>query len=332
MKRKVKKILITGGLGFIGSNFIKVALDNDIQIMNLDSLTYASNKKVNKIFFKKKNYSFKKIDITSYKKVETALLNFSPDVVVHMAAETHVDNSIIHPRIFINTNIIGTYNLLQASKVFFNTMVNRNFLFHHISTDEVYGSLDRKGLFDETSAYKPNSPYSASKASSDHLVRAWGKTFGLPYLITNCSNNYGPYQNDEKLIPKIINCCIKKTSIPIFGDGKNVRDWIYVTDHIKTLLMLIKSARPFETYTIGGSNEISNLNLVHLICNIFDKLYPNTKKSRELIKFVKDRKGHDFRYAISNKKLMKKFKNLPKKNFKLGIKETIKFYVNNYNF
>jgi dTDP-glucose 4,6-dehydratase len=332
MKRKVKKILITGGLGFIGSNFIKVALDNDIQIMNLDSLTYASNKKVNKIFLKKKNYSFKKIDITSYKKVETALLNFSPDVVVHMAAETHVDNSIIHPRIFINTNIIGTYNLLQASKVFFNTKVNRNFLFHHISTDEVYGSLDRKGLFDETSAYKPNSPYSASKASSDHLVRAWGKTFGLPYLITNCSNNYGPYQNDEKLIPKIINCCIKKTSIPIFGDGKNVRDWIYVTDHIKTLLMLIKAARPFETYTIGGSNEISNLNLAHLICNIFDKLYPNIKKSRELIKFVKDRKGHDFRYAISNKKLMKKFKNLPKKNFKLGIKETIKFYVNNYNF
>ncbi len=324
------KILVTGGCGFIGSNFILDQLNNkNNEIINVDKLTYAGNIDNLKSINSSKNYKFIDEDICNLNKINQILMKFNPDCIVHFAAESHVDRSIDNPLTFIQTNVLGTTNLLISSQKLLHN--NKNFKFLHISTDEVYGSLGSDGLFREDTPYQPSSPYSASKASSDHLVRAWGNTYGLPVLITNCSNNYGPYQFPEKLIPLMIANCIDEKPLPVYGKGSNVRDWLYVGDHCNAIYSVLTNGKIGETYNIGGNNEIKNIDIVNKICMILDNLRPrkNSLSYSELITFVKDRPGHDFRYAIDSSKIQSQLDWEPIESFESGIYKTIKWYLDN---
>lgn len=330
------KILITGGSGFIGSSLIKYLLKNfkDYQILNVDKLTYASNNSLQQ-FSKDNNYQHLEIDIFDKDSLVHAFLNFKPDCVMHLAAESHVDNSIKNPDDFIKTNIIGTYNMLNSSLEYLNKHQSSNFRFHHISTDEVYGDLKKHDpKFTELNPYNPSSPYSASKASSDHLVRAWGRTYGLPVVITNCSNNYGPFQNSEKLIPTIIINALNHKSIPIYGDGSQVRDWLYVDDHAIALHKVLINGDINQTYNIGGMNEIENIVVAKKICEILNKVYPINSKDyhsyEDLIEFVDDRPGHDKRYAIDCSKIKDDLNWMPVENFESGMTKTVNWYLNKF--
>lgn len=326
------KTLVTGGAGFIGSEVVRQLLETaDNEVIVLDSLTYAGNKDSLKKTRHKENLTFLEIDIRDLNSTKNAILNCKPDKIMHLAAESHVDNSISGPKIFLETNIIGTYNLLDATKELLNQYkyLARNFIFHHISTDEVYGSLGAEGFFHEGSQYQPNSPYSASKAASDHLVRSWHHTYGIPVIITNCSNNYGPYQHPEKLIPKTIINCINRKPIPIYGEGKNIRDWLYVGDHANALQSVIQKGQIGETYNIGGKNEMRNIEIVKTICSIFDNTFKELSPHSELIEFVPDRAGHDFRYAIDPNKIETHLNWKPNETFKTGIQKTIAWYIEN---
>jgi dTDP-glucose 4,6-dehydratase len=337
---KKKVFLITGGAGFIGSALIRFLINKtDHLVINIDKLTYSGNLQSLKVVSGNPRYKFVKGDICDKKLVSNIFRDFKPDVVMHLAAETHVDRSIDRPKEFIQTNIIGTLVLLECARQFWNNQNKKNFLFHHISTDEVYGSLNETDLFTEQSNYKPSSPYSASKASSDHLVRAWHSTYGLPVLITNCSNNYGPFQFPEKLIPLMILNALDKKPLPIYGNGQNIRDWLYVEDHVRALYKVVCKGKVGETYNIGGFNEISNLDVVNLICQILDELLPlyskkkNSSQSyKDLLTFVQDRPGHDLRYAIDASKIKNELKWRPKISFKTGIKKTIKWYLKNLDW
>ena len=334
----IKKILITGGAGFIGSALIRYTLNNSDHIVkNIDKLTYAGNLESLNSIAENSNYSFEQVDICDVKSINRVFKQFQPDIVLHLAAESHVDNSIDHPSYFIQTNIIGTFTLLQQSLSYWRKLSGdkrNDFRFHHVSTDEVYGDLNKnETLFTEKNSYKPSSPYSASKASADHLVRAWFRTYGLPIIITNCSNNYGPFQFPEKLIPVVILNAIHGKSIPIYGDGQQVRDWLFVEDHAHALFETAFRGGIGETYNIGGHNEIKNIDVVHGICKILDELLPskilNVKKYKELITFVDDRAGHDVRYAIDSSKIKKELGWVPIETFETGIRKTVKWYLNN---
>ncbi|MFA5879733.1 MAG: dTDP-glucose 4,6-dehydratase [Candidatus Margulisiibacteriota bacterium] len=334
-----KTILVTGGLGFIGSNFVPYYVNKypDHLLINLDSLTYAGNLDNVTEIKDSKNYQFIKGDITDFSLVERIFQDFTIDAVIHFAAESHVDNSILGPAIFVKTNLMGTFNLLEAARKtwleepFKYKQKYENARFHHISTDEVYGSLGAEGYFTEQTPYAPNSPYSASKAGSDFLVRSYHHTYGMNTVITNCSNNYGPKQHNEKLIPTIIRKAIAKEPIPIYGDGKNIRDWLFVLDHIKALVCVFNQGLSGETYNIGGNAEKTNLEVVAAICEILDQLKPLSGKSyKEFITFVKDRPGHDKRYAIDASKIKSKLNWQPEHTFDQGILETIQWYLNKY--
>ena len=328
------KILVSGGSGFIGTNFIRYILENTTySVINIDQLTYASNTHLADIDIDKTRYFFFNEDICNYDAISEIFNEMKPNLVVHFAAETHVDNSIISSDIFLKTNILGTHNLLEVARNYLSTSNNLNFLFHHISTDEVFGDLmdSNEEPFNEMSQYNPSSPYAASKASSDHLVRAWGRTYNIPYLISNCSNNFGPYQNAEKLIPKTISNAILHKPIPVYGDGKNIRDWIYVDDHVKAILELHSSNDKGATYLIGGRNELTNLQVIEIVLNKLEAIYPIKSKShgsyKDLITFTGDRKGHDYRYAINCQKIIKKTSWEPSISFADGIEKTIIWYL-----
>ena len=335
----MKNFLVTGGGGFIGSTFIKEVLKNKKnKVCNLDKITYASNLSILSSFKKNRNYIFFKNNLQNYKNIHTILKNFKPNFIIHFAAESHVDRSIANPIDFAQSNILGTMNLLEASRLYWNKLSSnkkKTFRFLNISTDEVFGSLGKKGLFNENSNYDPSSPYSASKASSDHLVRAWNKTFKIPTIITNCSNNYGPFQYPEKLIPLTIINALNFKKLPIYGNGKQIRDWLHVNDHVSAILRIINDGNVGHTYNIGANNEKSNIEIVKQICFILDELQPilnkKIKSYSELINFVKDRPGHDLRYAIDAKKIKKEIKWKPDIEFKKGIKETVKWYIENKN-
>ncbi|MBH11224.1 MAG: dTDP-glucose 4,6-dehydratase [Candidatus Marinimicrobia bacterium] len=326
------RILVTGGCGFIGSNFIlKQLLNKENEILNFDKLTYAGNLDNLESITNNTNYQFIQGDICDITTVSKTISNFCPDALINFAAESHVDRSIDDPINFVKTNILGTAALLEASTNYFNNLNNRKFKFLHVSTDEVYGSLSNHGLFTENSNYDPSSPYSASKAGSDHLVRAWNRTYDLPTFITNCSNNYGPYQFIEKLVPLMILNCIDEKPLPIYGEGLNIRDWLYVEDHCDAIMNVLKNGNIGETYNIGGNNEIRNIDMVTTICSLLDQLKPreNGKPYNELITYVPDRPGHDFRYAIDSSKIKNGIGWLPKETFKTGIAKTIKWYLDN---
>lgn len=326
-----KTLFITGGAGFIGSHVVRLFLNKypDYQIVNLDKLTYAGNLENLKDIENKSNYRFEKVDIVDKNAINILFERYRPDAVIHLAAESHVDRSISNPTEFIFTNIIGTVNLLNAArKIWAEDIENK--LFYHVSTDEVYGSLGDEGFFVEETPYDPKSPYSASKASSDHLVRAYNHTFGLPIVISNCSNNYGPNQFPEKLIPLAINNIKNMKPIPIYGKGDNVRDWLYVVDHVEAIDTVFHKGKVGETYNIGGNNEWSNLELIKKLCQTMDKMLnrsPGTSES--LITFVKDRAGHDFRYAIDCTKLTSNLGWKPSLQFEEGIELTVDWYLNN---
>jgi len=331
-----KIIIVTGGSGFIGSNFIRFMLNEGYaeKIINLDKLTYAGNPKNLSDFQQDERYVFVQGDICNQDLVKELFLIHRPNVIVNFAAESHVDRSIDGPGDFIKTNISGTFTLLQESLRYFQTLENENqelFRFHHVSTDEVFGSLNDNGFFTEETPYDPSSPYSASKAASDHLVRAWQRTFGLPIIISNCSNNYGPYQFPEKLIPLMILNCLAEESLPVYGTGENVRDWLYVDDHCEAIHTIIENGKIGETYNVGGNNEIMNIDIVKTICNILDEIKPSThlKSYMELITFVTDRPGHDYRYAIDSSKLKNELSWSPKETFDSGIRKTIDWYLEN---
>lgn len=326
-----KNILITGGAGFIGSHVVRLFVQkySDCQIYNLDSLTYAGNLENLRDIENAQNYHFLKIDITDAEAVNEAFRRYQFDKVIHLAAESHVDRSITDPLAFARTNIMGTLNLLQAALQTWKSNFE-NKLFYHISTDEVYGTLGETGLFIETTAYDPNSPYSASKASSDHFVRAYGETYGLPFVISNCSNNYGPNQFPEKLIPLFINNILSKKPLPVYGDGNYTRDWLYVLDHAAAIDLIFNKGKLKETYNIGGFNEWKNIDLVKLLCKQMDeKLNNKVGTSEELITYVKDRPGHDLRYAIDATKINKELHWQPSVTFEEGLSKTIDWYLNN---
>ena len=330
------KILVTGGCGFIGSNFIlKQIGETENQILNLDKLTYAGNTENLDSIKDSSPYEFIKGDIADKKLLVKIFNEFQPDAIVHFAAESHVDRSIDGPMDFIHTNIVGTSILLNEATKYYNANIaesnSREFKFLHVSTDEVFGSLNEDGFFVETTPYDPSSPYSASKASSDHLVRAWHRTYGLPILITNCSNNYGPFQFPEKLIPLMIANCIDEKPLPVYGKGHNIRDWLYVEDHCDAVYTVLQHGEIGETYNVGGNNEIRNIDIVKTICAILDEMRPspNGKSYGNLISFVKDRPGHDFRYAIDASKIKTELGWTPKETFESGIKQTIEWYIEN---
>ncbi|GAB7256070.1 dTDP-glucose 4,6-dehydratase [Polaribacter sp. OB-PA-B3] len=335
----MKSILVTGGAGFIGSNFIPYYLEknSDCKIINLDLLTYAGDLENLKEVENHQNYTFLKGDICDRDLLEKLFDKYNFTEVIHFAAESHVDNSIKNPDAFVRTNVFGTFNLLDVAKNYWMVSPNKyreefkNAKFHHISTDEVYGTLGEQGLFTEETSYAPNSPYSASKASSDFMVRSYFHTYGLNVVTTNCSNNYGPKQHNEKLIPTIIRKAISGENIPIYGDGKNIRDWLYVLDHCKGIDMVLENGRVGETYNIGGKNERDNLYIAHKICDILDEIKPKDKSYKEQISFVKDRPGHDFRYAIDASKLEKELGWQADENFETGILKTIEWYLKKYN-
>jgi dTDP-glucose 4,6-dehydratase len=328
----MKNMLVTGGCGFIGANFIRYLLnesDYTGRIINVDNLTYAGNLE-NLADIKidyPEHYIFIQADICDGPRMAKIFSDYQIDSVCHFAAESHVDRSIVKPDAFIQTNIVGTFNLLESARSRLDHMIR----FHHISTDEVYGSLGREGHFTETTPYRPNSPYSASKASSDHLVRAYHKTYDLPMTISNCSNNYGPYQFPEKLIPLIILNALEGKSLPVYGDGQNVRDWLYVRDHCTAIWKIMKQGTKGDTYNIGGNSEMENIKLVEMICDILDEMkrLSDNLSRRDLITFVKDRPGHDRRYAIDFGKLKQELNWFPEASLETGIRDTIKWYMEN---
>ena len=332
------RFLVTGGSGFIGSSLVRHIINKtSFSVINIDKLTYASNP--DSLFSIKENsrYSFEKTDVCDAKSIRLIFKKYKPDIVMHLAAETHVDKSINGPDEFLETNVFGTYVMLEESKSYWLNLKGEkktSFRFHHISTDEVYGDLGNSdNTFDETSPYAPSSPYSATKASSNHLVNAWHRTFKLPTLITNCSNNYGFFQFPEKLIPLIILNAIEGKNLPIYGDGKQIRDWLYVDDHAKALLKVALNGKLGESYNIGGNNQLQNIQVVKTICDILDELMPNKlgkfKTYHELITFVNDRPGHDFKYAVNTSKIKNELNWSPDETFETGIRKTIKWYLNN---
>ena len=324
----MKNILITGGAGFIGSHVVKhfVKKYSDYNIVNLDKLTYASNLNFLLDISASDNYTFIQADICNFSKIQEVFVKYKITDVIHLAAESHVDNSIENALEFANTNIIGTINLLELSRK--NWSKKNNNLFYHISTDEVFGTLDENEIFREESRYDPHSPYSASKASADHFVRAFYDTHKLPIIISNCSNNYGPNQHKEKLIPTVINSLINKSKIPVYGNGLNVRDWLYVEDHVEAIDLIFHRGNVGETYCIGGNNEIRNLDLIKLIIKEFDYIKQNKNLSIDLISFVKDRLGHDYRYAIDISKIKNELGWEPKTSIDIGLKNTLNWYIN----
>lgn len=330
------KILITGGAGFIGSAVIRHIISNtDNEVLNIDKLTYAGNLESLRETDQSPRYDFRQIDICDAYAVKQTFEDFQPNLVMHLAAESHVDRSIDGPDEFIQTNIVGTYNLLEAARNYWSGLSEARkqaFRFHHISTDEVYGDLEgTTDLFTESTPYAPSSPYSASKASSDHLVRAWQRTYGLPTIITNCSNNYGPYHFPEKLIPLVILNALDGKPLPIYGKGDQIRDWLYVEDHARALYKVVTEGEIGETYNIGGHNEKQNIEVVKTICSILDKLQPqvNDEPYESLITFVKDRPGHDLRYAIDASKIEKELGWTPDESFESGIRKTVEWYLDN---
>lgn len=328
---KFDKILITGGAGFIGSHVVRLFVNQypNSQIYNFDALTYAGNLENLKDIENSENYTFLKVDICDRDAINQLFDEYRFTSVIHLAAESHVDRSITNPFAFVETNIMGTLNLLHSAKSLWQDDFS-NHLFYHISTDEVYGTLGETGLFTEETSYDPNSPYSASKASSDHFVRAFGETYGLPYVISNCSNNYGPNQFPEKLIPLFINNIIKKKPLPVYGDGNYTRDWLYVLDHAIAIDLIFKEGKNKQTYNIGGFNEWKNIDLVKLLCQQMDaKLGRKAGESEELITFVKDRPGHDLRYAIDASKINKELGWKPSVTFEEGLSKTIDWYLEN---
>jgi len=337
MKNK-KTILVTGGAGFIGSALIRhIIKETQHSVVNVDKLSYSGNLESLKSIDQNKGYIFEQVDICDENELNRVFKKNKPDVVMHLAAESHVDRSIDGPGDFIQTNIVGTFKLLEQSKIYWKSLEGskkENFRFLHVSTDEVYGDLEgTSDFFSEDTSYDPSSPYSASKASSDHLVRAWFRTYGLPVLITNCSNNYGPYQFPEKLIPHVILNALEGKNLPIYGDGKQIRDWLYVDDHVHALMSVALDGNVGETYNIGGNNEIQNIEVVKTICNILDKLISNKLNGitsfSELITYVKDRPGHDVRYAINANKIQRDLGWKPEESFESGILKTVKWYLDN---
>ncbi|MEN6566459.1 MAG: dTDP-glucose 4,6-dehydratase [Veillonellales bacterium] len=331
----MQTILVTGGAGFIGSNFIHIALQEPaVRILNLDKLTYAGNLDSLTAVEHDPRYTFIQGDICDQTLVENLFANYQPDAIVHFAAESHVDRSIDGPAAFIRTNINGTFSLLEAARSYWRDLTAKKkdkFRFLHVSTDEVYGSLGETGFFTEETPYAPNSPYSASKASSDHLVRAYYHTYGLPVLLTNCSNNYGPYQFPEKLIPLMILNALEGKPLPVYGNGQNVRDWLYVEDHCRAILRVLAAGQAGEKYNIGGHNEKKNLDIVRGLCDILDEKQPRSdgKSYREQITYVKDRPGHDLRYAIDTSKIRRELGWVPAETFATGIVKTVEWYLAN---
>ncbi len=331
-------IIVTGGSGFIGSAVVRYIIDNtDCTVLNIDALTYAGNPESLALVESNTRYNFAQIDICDKDQLIQAFVDFKPDAVMHLAAESHVDRSIDGPSAFIQTNIVGTFNMLEAARSYWLGLeqeAKERFRFHHISTDEVYGDLEGTvDLFTEDTSYEPSSPYSASKASSDHLVRAWGRTYGLPVLVTNCSNNYGPYHFPEKLIPHVILNAIHGKPLPVYGNGCQVRDWLFVEDHARALYKVVTEGKVGETYNIGGHNEKKNIEVVEAICDLLEELKPAKPKGiasyKDLICFVKDRPGHDIRYAIDAAKIERELGWKPEESFESGIKKTVEWYLDN---
>ncbi|MGE8504103.1 MAG: dTDP-glucose 4,6-dehydratase [Pseudomonas sp.] len=335
------RILITGGAGFIGSALIRHLIqDTEHEVLNLDKLTYAGNLESLTLVAESPRYRFVQADIADAEQVTKTLNEFQPDAIMHLAAESHVDRSIDGPAAFIQTNIVGTYSLLESTRAYWlglDAQRKTNFRFHHISTDEVYGDLhDIDDLFTETTPYAPSSPYSASKAASDHLVRAWQRTYGLPVLITNCSNNYGPYHFPEKLIPLMILNALAGKPLPVYGNGQQVRDWLYVEDHARALLKVVSKGKVGETYNIGGHNEQKNLDVVRAICTLLEELAPQKptgiSRYEELITYVQDRPGHDLRYAIDASKIERELGWVPQETFETGLRKTVQWYLENLDW
>lgn len=331
-----KNILVTGGAGFIGSAVIRYLInETNNNVLNIDKLTYAGNLESLETVSNNPRYQFLHADICDKSAMTKAFQDFQPNIVMHLAAESHVDRSIDGPMDFIQTNIIGTYNLLEVARNYWQNLAEdkkSSFKFHHISTDEVYGDLEgTEDLFTEETSYSPSSPYSASKASSDHLVRAWYRTYGLPVVVTNCSNNYGPYHFPEKLIPLVILNALDGKPLPVYGDGKQIRDWLYVEDHARALYLVATTAKVGETYNIGGHNEKQNIDVVKTICTILDNIKPRTdgQSYAQQITFVKDRPGHDLRYAIDASKIQQELNWQPQETFESGIQKTVEWYLAN---
>lgn len=329
---KKKTILVTGGCGFIGTNFInKLINTGDYRIFNIDKEAFLNNFYVQKdLNYPKDKFFHFKEDLKDYKSIYNLLFIANPDIIFHFAAESHVDRSIDTPRIFVESNVVGTFNLLESSRKYYDTLKlqkKRDFRFIHISTDEVFGSIN-SGKFNEKTKYDPRSPYSATKAASDHLVSSYFHTYGLPTLITNCSNNYGPYQYPEKLIPLTINNCINNKNIPLYGNGENIRDWLYVEDHIEAILLAAEYAKPGSNYCIGGDNEMKNIEVINHICNLMDNYLPKKTSHKNLITYVEDRPGHDKRYSVNSNLIQKELGWERKWNFADGISKTVKWYLN----
>jgi dTDP-glucose 4,6-dehydratase len=340
MKSK-KTVLVTGGAGFIGSALIRHVISHtEYKVINIDKLTYSGNLESLKSIELNQNYIFEQIDICDENSLKTLLRKNKPDALIHLAAESHVDRSIDGPADFVQTNIVGTFTLLEQAKNYWQSLKGikkENFRFLHVSTDEVYGDLDQTDdFFTEDTPYNPSSPYSASKASSDHLVRAWNRTYNFPVLITNCSNNYGPFQFPEKLIPHMILNALVGKNLPVYGDGRQVRDWLYVNDHVRALMTVLENGSIGETYNIGGNNEIQNIEVVNTICNILDELIPDRLNGlasfKDLITYVEDRPGHDVRYAIDASKIKIDLNWEPKEDFISGIRKTVKWYLTNLSW
>ncbi|MDO6405258.1 dTDP-glucose 4,6-dehydratase [Pantoea phytobeneficialis] len=334
------KILITGGAGFIGSAVVRHIIDNtNDEVINVDKLTYAGNLESLDAVSQNERYNFRKVDICDGVALQAVFNEFAPDAVMHLAAESHVDRSITGPAEFVQTNVVGTYALLEASRQYWSALPAEKkaaFRFHHISTDEVYGDLPHPDemagelpLFTETTPYAPSSPYSSTKAASDHLVRAWGRTYGLPVIVTNCSNNYGPYHFPEKLIPLIISNALEGKPLPIYGKGDQIRDWLYVEDHARALYTVVTKAATGTTYNIGGHNEKKNLDVVLKVCELLDELRPKDTAYAEQIVYVQDRPGHDRRYAIDADKIKKELGWSPQETFESGLRKTVEWYLNN---
>ena len=324
------KILITGGAGFIGSTLVRQAIGAGHEVVNVDALTYAASLSSVEAVSKHPGYAFVKADVADPVAMQDVFDQHSPDAVLHLAAESHVDRSIDGPDAFMRTNVMGTFTLLQAARAYWEKSGRRSgFRFHHVSTDEVFGSLGPDGKFKETTPYAPNSPYAASKAASDHLVRAWGETYDLPVVISNCSNNYGPFQFPEKLIPVVMLNALAGQAIPVYGDGSNVRDWLFVEDHADALLTILQRGEVGRSYNVGGNSEVANVGLVRLVCNILDDLKPGPQPYAQHITFVEDRPGHDARYAIDASRLEAELGWTPSVDLETGLRRTVAWYLDN---
>lgn len=327
------RVIVTGGAGFIGSALVRhLVLDKGYEVLTIDALTYAGNLASLKSVGGHNNHQFLQADIRDAAAMQAAIADFQPDRIMHLAAESHVDRSITGAADFVTTNVVGTFTLLEAARNYWNQLAEpqkSTFRFHHVSTDEVYGSLGEEGLFEETTPYDPSSPYSASKAASDHLAKAWYRTYGLPVVVSNCSNNYGPFHFPEKLIPLTILNALDGRALPVYGKGENIRDWLFVEDHASALDLIITKGRPGETYNVGGRNERRNIDVVHRICDVLDRLVPANRPRRELVTFVTDRPGHDARYAIDATKLESELGWKATENFDSGIEKTVQWYLGN---